>query len=245
MRTLVVLLFIFPALVWAKSQTRISKIYELGKMNQDPLFIQTTEIQQQDSESFTSKAKIEDTKGQVVMTETVVVRNGALVSQSVQQLQSKEAWDLNVQGNKASFDTYKIADGGGKLKVGSGKTQEVDTFINGPLIEHFISRNWEKLMAAEIVHTAFSVLELERTVDFQFEKIKESERDKKKVLVLKMKPRNFFISVLVDPMILEFDVSTKQLVYFKGRTPLKVLKSGVLKPFDAEISYETRDNQTD
>lgn len=239
MKALFVSILIFPAFAFADNQIRISKIYELGKMNQEPLFVQTTEIRKQDSENFSSTAKIEDSRGQAVMTESVIVQNGSLVSQSVEQLQTKESWDLTVRDNKAYFNTYKLT-AEGRQQVGSGKTEEVDAFINGPLIEKFISHNWENLISGKPVNTAFSVLELERTIGFRFEKIKESERATRKVLVVKMKPQNFFVSVLVDPIILEFDISTKQLVYFKGRTPLKVLKAGDWKPLDAEILYQEK-----
>ena len=93
------------------------------------------------------------------------------------------------------------------------------------------------MIAGKTVSTAFSVLELERTVDFKFEKTTEDERLGKRVMVVKMKPSNFFISMLVDPMFLEFDIATKKMVYFKGRTPLKILKSGAWQPLDAEILY--------
>lgn len=236
MKHVILLISFFPLLVWGQSQTRISKIYELGKLQDAPLFVQTTEIQTQGPGSFLSKAKIENSDGKVIMTEKVVVRDEALVSQYVEQLQIDEAWELNVQDQKAVFKTYKLTKSGREEK--SQKDQKVESFINGPLVEAFIQKHWNELNAGKTVSTAFSVLELERTVDFKFEKTKEAKRAGQRVLIVKMKPANFFVSILVDPLILEFDLESKKMVYFKGRTPLKVQKSGQWKPLDAEILYD-------
>ena len=235
MKTLIVLFQLLPLLAWADVQTRISRIYEIGKLHDSPLFVQTTEIQTTGLGDFISSAKIENSSGKVVMTEKVVVQGGSLISQLVEQLQSMEAWELRVDGNKAIFKTYKITESGRRDE--GGKTENVKSFINGPLMENFITKHWGELIAGKTVSTAFSVLELERTVDFKFEKTTEDERLGKRVMVVKMKPSNFFISMLVDPMFLEFDIATKKMVYFKGRTPLKILKSGAWQPLDAEILY--------
>ncbi|QDK36885.1 hypothetical protein [Bdellovibrio sp. NC01] len=235
MKFIIFLISFFPLLVWGESQTRISKIYAIGKLQEEPLFVQTTEVQTRGSGNFTSNAKIEDATGKILMTEKVAVEGDSLVSQYVEQLQANEAWELAVQKNNAVFKTFKLSKNG-REEV-SQKTQKVGSFINGPLIESFIQKNWLQLMEGKNVSTAFSVLELERTVDFRFEKIKDSERAGKRVAVIKMKPANFFISMLVDPIILEFDLEAKKLVYFKGRTPLKMESSGQLKPLDAEILY--------
>lgn len=237
MKYIFLVLQLLPVYAWSQTQTRVYKIYGVGKMQEAPLFIQTTEIQKDSKGGFTSSAKIEDPTGKLIMTEKVQVRENLLVSQEVEQLQSKEAWDLQVKDGQATFRTFKLSESG-RQEQGSGKTQKVDNFINGPMMEDFIRQQWDKLAAGDVVKVAFSVLELERTVDFKFEKVKESERLGKKVVVIKMKPANFFISALVDSIFIEFDLTTKKMVYFKGRTPLKVLKSGELKPLDAEILYD-------
>lgn len=221
-----------------EKQTRVSKIYAIGKTSEEPLFVQTTELQNSTSGSFTSNAKIEDPSGKLIMTEKVIVKDELLVSQYVEQLQSQEAWDLSVKDGYAIFKTFKLSDGRSSPQ-GNGKSEKLEkSFINGPLIETFINKNWEKLVSGDTASTAFSVLELERSVNFKLQKVKMSERRGRPVLVIKMKPANFLISVLVDPILLEFDSSTRKLVYFKGRTPLKIREGEKLKPLDAEIFYE-------
>ncbi len=235
MKSFIILFQLLPFFAWANVQTRVSKIYEIGKLQEPPLFVQTTEIQSEDLGTFTSSAKIEDRDGKVVMTEKVAVRGATLISQFVEQLQSMEAWELVVSENKMVFKTYKITKDG--RREDGKKAEEVKSFVNGPLIEMFIAKHWDVLTEGKSVKTAFSVLELQQTVNFTFQKVSDGYRLGKQVMIIKMKPANLFISMLVDPIIIEFDSSTKKMVYFKGRTPLKVLKSGEWKPFDAEILY--------
>ena len=54
---------------------------------------------------------------------------------------------------------------------------------------------------------------------------------------IKMRPGNFFISMLVEPFKIIFDTSSNKIVYFKGRTPLRINKDGKSKILDAEIIY--------
>lgn len=227
---------LFSMSAFATTETVIAQIYPVGGLDGKPLFIQTTELDRQDGQSFKSRAKIVDTEGRILMTETVVVRNGALVSQSVEQLQTQEAWDLEVQGKQASYRSFKKSSEKKVLQKESLVTVG-ESFINGPMMEIFVAKYWPELLQGKTLKADFSVLELEKAVSFAFSKEKESVRNGKKVVVVKMAPANFVISMFVDPLILEFDLDRKRLVYFKGRTPLKDTKEQK-RPFDAEILYE-------
>lgn len=222
----------------ANVETVIAKIYPMGGLEGEPLFTQSTEINRESAESFTSKAKIVDNKGQTLMTETVVVKNGALVTQSVEQLQTRESWDLVVQGKTAVYRSFTI-DLDKKVLQDENSVSLGEKFINGPMIEIFVSKNWQELLDGKSVKADFSVLELARAVTFDFSKENMSVRNGKKVVVLKMVPANFVISMFVKPLILEFDIDRKRLVYFKGRTPLKEGKAAQ-RPLEAEILYENR-----
>lgn len=222
---------------WAAAEPRVSKIYEIGKSSEDPLFTQITDLQGEGDSSFTSTAVIKDPQGQVIMTERVVVKQGVLLSQYVEQMQTGEAWDLQVKNNSASYKTFKLEDQKKSLVNHKDYRLGKEDFINGPLVETFIEKYWNQIEKGETVKAQLSVLELQRGVVFAFKKTGEGRRNGKSVLKVQMKPANIFISMLVDVIELEIDVFTKKLVYFKGRTPLKRVGPG-LKSLDAEIFYE-------
>lgn len=225
-----------PSILLAGTETVISKIYSVGGLTAKPVFIQTTQLDRESAQSFSSKAKIVDGQGRVLMTESVVVKNEALVSQTVEQLQSQESWDLEVQGKRAFYRSFKLGAGEKVLKT-QQSVSVGENFLNGPMMEMFIEKNWQSILDGKTLKADFSVLELEKAVSFSFSKLGEGERSGKKVVRVKMAPTNFLISMFVAPFTLEFDKEQKRLVYFKGRTPLKDEKS-LDRPFDAEILYE-------
>lgn len=234
------LITLIPLFSTAAEETVISKIFPLGGLQGKSLFVQTTQIERSNPDSFVSTAKIEDSNGKVLMTEKVVVKGAKLVFQAVEQLQTQEAWELEVQDQKATYRAYAI-DGAEKRLLGKEKSEIVGSdFINGPMIEIFISKNWQDLQQGRAVTAEFSVLELQRPVTFKFSKERETQRDGKSVVVVKMKPANFVLSMLVDPIFMEFDRVGQKLIYFKGRTPLKADLNGKKIPLDAEILYSQK-----
>lgn len=229
--------FIFLTLSASAQEGFTARIYALGNTQGSPLFVQKTRIERSEPESFISNSSIEDRNSQIVMTEKVVVKNGGLVFQEVEQRQSQQAWELRVEDRRAIYRSFKLSEGK-RSAAGKESSQPVkDDFINGPMTEIFIRKNWDSLGAGKTVEAQFSVLELERSVNFKFHKEKSSVRGGQKVRVIKMTPANFFISMLVDAIYMEFDESTRRLVYFRGRTPLKIKEKGHEVPLDAEIFY--------
>lgn len=218
--------------VLAAEETVISKIFPVGGVQQEPLFVQTTKIGRSSPESFTSSAKIENPQGKILMTEKVVVKDGQLVFQAVEQFQTNEAWELEVQGKKAKYRVFKITEEGKKVSVAEKISSIGERFINGPMVEQFIAGSWQELLQGRKVEAEFSVLELQRPVRFRFSKEKEDQREGKSVLVLKMVPANLILSMLVQPIFMEFDKLERRLLYFKGRTPLKIDSKGSLVPLE-------------
>lgn len=220
------------------TEVRVSKYYDIGKTTGSPTFTQETLIERSAPDSFVSNAKITDPAGKTVMTEKAIVVEGKITFQYVEQLQSGEAWQLEVKDGKAIFKTYKLEDGK-RFEVGSGKSESVKgDFINGPLTELFIARNWDALVKGSELKVRFSILELEESIGFKFFKVGQGKRNGQDMLGVKMKPSNFIVSMLADPIHIEFAAEQKRMAYYRGRTPLKAKEGGKWKPYDAEIIYE-------
>ncbi len=231
-----ILVVFSSANVFALTETRTAKIFDLKNKTTEPLYTQKINIDRENASTYSTDSVIVDKDGKLMMTEKVVIRDGKLVSQVVEQLQTQEAWELRVENNTATYQNFKIVN---SQKVESGKKQSEKiegNFLNGPLVEYFIAQNWEALEKGQKLETRFSVLEVSQTVAFDF--LKSKQQIAADTLTVEMHPHSFFIRLMVDPIFMQFAKDTKKLVHFKGRTPLKTNIKGSWKPFDAEIIYQ-------
>jgi hypothetical protein len=224
---------LFSNSLQARTIEQTAKIYPLGKTEGDPLFIQKTTIQHLADGGMTWKSEIRDQENKVTMTEASSIKDLQVQSQEIEHFQSKEAYALVREGDKVQFKTFSLEEAERKLKSESSKIKVVPQFITGPVTVPFIQSRWEDLSSGKSIDVQFGVFELERKVAFVLKK--HSIDDKK--MIVKLKPSNFFISMLVDPLFMEFDRETKKIIRFRGRTPLKNKVGSQWKPFDAEILY--------
>lgn len=172
-----------------------------------------------------------------LLKESVTVKDGELIEHVMEQLQINEVWELRVVENKLHYQIFKIVQG---QKIPDDKEIVIvkpQNFINGPMIDLFVQKNWTELSTGQTLNLEFSVLEVSKPISFTLRKKGDGLRDQKKTLVLEMKPVSFVIRYLMDPIVMEFQLETKKLVYFKGRTPAKIKDGSKFKPFDAEILY--------
>lgn len=232
MKLFTVLLIFISVTAFAETQKAL--IYPLGKTEGKPLFVQTTEVTTLESGERQWTSKIEDADGKVVMTEKAQMKDTKVLSQYIEQLQINEAYELKVEDKNALFLTYKIKEGQKGAPVDTNKIKMEDDFITGPLTQTYLQKNWDSLMGGNTVWANFGVFEVSKSIGFQFRKVASTDE----TLELKMKPSNFFISMLVDPIYIQLNSKNKRIEKFKGRTPLKIMKNGKWKSFDAEILYQ-------
>ena len=234
----IALLFLLPATLTltsapAKADDRLGKIYEIGKTDQPPLFIQKTHKEPING-MIEHHSSIADADGKEVMREEANYKDTTLLYNHVMQLQTKESFQVENKDGRLYFKTFEIqADGSEKVKKESDQRLP-ESFIMGPISEVVIISKWDELVDGKTVTAHFGVLEMQDTVRFDFTKISFDG----KTLVVKMKPTSFFISLLVKPIELRFDAATKKIIRYIGRTPLKRMIKGKLEPFDGEIIYE-------
>ena len=216
------------------TEERKGLMYEIGKTDGKPIYVLETNISQSAADEKLSTSSIKDSAGQLLMTEKANLKNDKIYYQYVEQLQIGEAYELSVKEGKATFKILKLK-AGQAAEVKEVKTVSVgDDFMMGPMTESIVQSNWNLLKDGKKVQVDFGVLELSKTVGFEFKKTKETE----KILELQMKPSNFLISMLVNPMTVQFDLANKKMVHFLGRTSLKKLVDGKWQPVDAEIIYQ-------
>ncbi|MES3036831.1 MAG: hypothetical protein V4736_02910, partial [Bdellovibrionota bacterium] len=200
--------FIFASAV-AEAEIRTARIFDIGKTDGVSRFTQSTEVTVTGADKLWLSS-IKDSTGTVVMTEKAIIKDGKIIYQYIEQLQINESYELKTEGNKASFETFEIVDGKKGKSKGSGTVSIEKGMITGPMTESFLHQHWDRLMSGETVKAEFGVFEFSKTVTFQFKKMKADEKS----ILMQMKPAGFIVSMLVDPMTIEFDAKSKAMVRF-------------------------------
>lgn len=210
----------------------VGRIFPLDIPAKDPAFFQKIHVTPTDARNRFSTSVIEDKDGVAVLRERAVIKDGLIVEQDIDQLQSEERFELRVRDGRLFFKTFKMIDG--VLKVANEKDEELPAdLVVGPSVEVYLRDRSAKLIAGEKVDVQFAIAELSRTVEFEFKLHQATE----KLILLKMKPTSFWLSLLVDTMELDFDRETFHLQRFKGRIPVRRKIHGRWKAFDAETFY--------
>jgi len=233
MRTWIVLAAGFSFMSAALAEEKIARLFEIGKTDQAPVFVQKTLVTENEKGEKNWDSKMTDAQGNLVMTEKARINGLEIFHQYVEQLQIQESYELNYQDGKITFKTFKLSEGKDPKLVETQERRFSEPFIMGPLTELFLMANWERLSGGKALRVDFGIFELSKMISFQFQKIEET----KDLLVVKMKPGNMFVSMLVDPMRIELDKATKRMVRYIGRTPVRTKVKGEWKPFDSEILY--------
>jgi steroid 5-alpha reductase family enzyme len=213
---------------------RIADIYPKDNL-QKPAFVQKTTYRKTSDEYTEATTVIHDSNDQPVLTEVAVYDGARLVSQSVDQFQSKTHYEVKNKNNDQVFFYRSDLD---QKKSHSTESHErmPKNFITGPTTEAFLANNVALLLAGEAVSCRFGVLELRETVGFEFKMIEKTKVGGRKAIRIEMKPSSFFIAMLVKPIQIYLDLEKKRFVKFVGRTPLQRSFSDD-QPFDGEILY--------
>ena len=232
MKTLLLLLLLAP--LQGLAESRSARLYNVGATSGEPVFIQKWKSETLPSGEIKESSTIEDASGKLVMTQTALFKGSRLISQSTEQLQTGESYEVEVQGKKIHFRTFKDAKGEKRAPSSQDSVSVDGSFLTGPVTENFIRENWDRLKNKETIKAQFGVLELEDTITFNFKK-KKFENG---IMVVEMRPANVVIRMALSPMLLEFRESDKKVLRLTGRTPLKIAKGGQLSHFDSEILYD-------
>lgn len=127
-------------------------------------------------------------------------------------------------------------------KVGSIETiKNVNVEIPTGLVvdagfDRFIYENWEKLLQNEDISFAFLAISRAMFVSLD---VSEKSRTNDSVVYL-VEPSNFFLSLLVDPIELTYNIESQRLTRFQGLTNIAKSKDGKVQSdnYVAVIQYE-------
>lgn len=234
MRFVVVLLFQLSA--HAIAEDRRGEIYALGKTDGEPLYYQDIHIDDLGGGRRQGTATVRDAKsGEILIKEKAVMNGTAIISQEVEQLQVGEVYQLDVKDGEVHFRTYDVVDGVRKLKDKETSVKAAENFITGPATEAFLQKHYDELKEGKSVEALFGVFEAGKGIDFKFRKIASTDD----TLTVKMRPSNFFISLMVSTIEIQLSQKDHMMVHYRGRTPVRLKDSrGKWKPMEGEINYK-------
>lgn len=220
----------------AKADSQVAKYYDIGHSEGEPLFVQETHTTVAKDGEVDQDSVIKDAKGEIQMTEKIHFSGIEVRNHEIQNLQTNEVDRLKVVGHELTYQIYDLKDGHETLKT--TKTETVaDGFVAGPVTVPYLASHWDELMAGKKLKTRFSIFEVEGTVGFSFRKTGTEKIKNTETVLIEMRPTNVIFDLLVEPILLAIDPTTKKILRYRGRTPIRKMKDGKGKPMDADIFY--------
>jgi hypothetical protein len=231
------LLMVSSPLMRAHAEDRRGEIFPLGKVEGAPPYVQDIHIENLGDGRRQGTGIVKDAKtGEVLVVEKAVMKGYAVESQEIEQRQIGEVYQLEVKDGKAHFRTYEVVDGERKLKDKESSEKIAENFITGPGTEAFLLKHFDELKEGKSVKALFGVFEVGRGIDFKFRKIASTDD----TLTIKMRPSNFFISMMVDPIEIQLSQKDHMMTRYRGRTPVRLKDSrGKWKQMEGEIIFKT------
>ncbi|MFT7184731.1 MAG: hypothetical protein ACI84K_000097 [Pseudohongiellaceae bacterium] len=128
---------------------------------------------------------------------------------------------------------------GDERKVSEVKTEDKYTSIIDAGFDLYVMANWQKLLDGGAIEMEFLALTRAKYIGFKLEPAHLEKNAKMGQLVLSLRPQNFFIRLLMEPIYLSYDINSKRLIRFEGLTNLEMVEQGqgLGDNFVARIEY--------
>tara|TARA_R110001599_G_scaffold301415_1_gene507023 strand:- start:6373 stop:7122 length:750 start_codon:yes stop_codon:yes gene_type:complete len=101
--------------------------------------------------------------------------------------------------------------------------------------DRLIKSRWGSLRKNKELDFTFLAITRAQLINFEVVEVKASDTS----VLLELHPRNFFIDLLVEPIVLEYDINKRHLFSFEGLTNIEIFKDGERtgKNYVARIDY--------
>lgn len=171
-----------------------------------------------------------DLNGEVLVEETMTLKNDQLQRYDVEQKQlNQQAW-IEVSEKDVIFNLKK------PRKNNYPQTyKKPENFVVNPQIVPFIKSHWESLNNGKEERIHLGVWNRQEAIRFALIKDSSSTTEQ---LVIKMSPTSLIIRAAVAPIYFTFDTQTKNLKLYKGRTSPKMKSGGSFSDYDALTKYQ-------
>jgi hypothetical protein len=128
-----------------------------------------------------------------------------------------------------------VSQEGSSIEINSVEIDKPGRSVVDAGFDLFVLNNWEALLKGEKVRLDF--LALTRASFYGFYLKTQSVADEQ--VVIELKPSSFFLNMLIDPIVLTYDLKTKRLLRFQGLTNIEKVINGKAKGenYLARIEY--------
>ncbi len=136
-------------------------------------------------------------------------------------LRTQESIEARVEANRTGREiTIQTADSGGKQREQIPIAPEGDSVADAGF-NAFITSRWDRLRAGEVVRFEFLAVTRARFVTFR---ARQKQVDTESVII-EVAPENWLFRLLVDPILLTYDLATQRLMKYAGLTNIAKLDS--------------------
>jgi hypothetical protein len=213
----------------------IGEGYSMGKDERQLLFHLDRSL---DAKEGVAHAIFKDLEGRELVTEvTRYDSKGAVTAYEVRHHQLGERGLIEAVGDKLVFSKWAA----GESEPTRREEPLVANWVVGPSLVPLIAYGWSDLEAGKRIPVRLALWDRQETIGFEvFKDRVETAPDGRSHAVIKLKPSNFLISALVNPVLFGFGMDGRSLDWVKGRVlPLRQAGSK-LKSLDAEVVYLSR-----
>jgi hypothetical protein len=105
-------------------------------------------------------------------------------------------------------------------------TNDLDSSIIDAGFDQYVTANWQKLLDQETVEMEFLALTRAQFIGFELEAVDLNATRKQGLMILTLRPNNFFIRLLVDAITLTYDINARRILSFEGLTNIEIVEDG-------------------
>lgn len=240
--TLLCLLQVFSTSAMAEQLLRFEG-RALDQKSQALLYVEKHAVTMNDDGRYlTAQVEYIDPNGQVFASKMVDYSQSQFTPDfSFNDLRSDQRINVSLVDQLSSEPMLRIMmQSKGEQQESRVEVEDSATIVDAGF-DRFIFENWAALRSAKKMDFSFLAITRAQLINFEVvEKDTEAGR-----VILELHPRNFFISLLVKPITLEYDKLTKRLMSFKGLSNIEQYKDGrpTNKNYLADIYYQYQDIQ--
>ena len=125
---------------------------------------------------------------------------------------------------------YQLNQGG---KVSAATEEVTDPVVTGPSLHGFILRHWDTLTSGRKLPVRMIVLSQKQRYGFMIEHAAAARGS----TAFTITPSSLLVRLALDPLRVEFDSATRNVVRYRGRVPPMQLVDGKPEALDADVAY--------
>jgi len=217
-----------------------STLYEIGSDRKKVLFTFRRTAVRSNSVVNVERQYL-TTNGSVAALEKVVYQSNRLVSYRMQEFQAQVSGTVRIAPDpKNPAQQQLFVSYGSGLTPPKGKAQILppDTVVDDTLYP-FMMAHWDDLIRGNTVKFRFISFEWERTFAFELIKTAESVQNGRMVEEIRMEPASLLVAQLIDPLVFTVEKDgPHHILSYIGRTTPRIKKGKSWKYLDAETVFD-------